>query len=159
MVVYSCGIVYLSWCEILLNNRTILCSLNWNGATIIAAKVNDWMNYNVNAWDRFKSRCHVLLRFRTENEWKREKRSMTYCFVLCLSLVYIFFPFEKQHKTAKEPQAFQCKLANAWASDWACVCGCVNGWEREKRTQSFNALMCENVHIARVHLHLNSQAT
>lgn len=28
MVVYSCGIVYLSRCEILLNNRTILCSLN-----------------------------------------------------------------------------------------------------------------------------------
>lgn len=148
MVVHSFGIVYLSWCEILLNNRTILCSLNWNGATIIAAKVNDWMNYNVNAWDRFKSRCHVLLRFRTENEWKQEKRSMTYCFVFSVfSFVFVvslffFFPFKNYTKRPKNRRHFNVNWRmHERMTEFMCVCLC----ERMNKRKTNTIIQCADV--------------
>lgn len=77
----------LQW-EILLNNRTILCSLNWNGwlagwltgGLCHTAKVNDWMNYNVNECDHYESRCHVSIvdmNVRTKAQMKTREKPPT----------------------------------------------------------------------------------
>lgn len=56
MVVYSCSIVYLSQCEISLNNRTILCLLNWNVATSSQQKLMfEWLIMSM--LGSFTSRC------------------------------------------------------------------------------------------------------
>lgn len=89
----------------LLNNHTILCSLNVvlrvSKASSSPSKVNDSMNYNVNGLRAScsKSHCHVVrcggrLRiWNNKSKWKREKRSMTFRKKHC----------HKQNEQAKKP--------------------------------------------------------